>query len=209
MLKLVQGNCDGELSSRTSIRNFHCSTLGWTFLGFCTSSNFADEFHTYGLIWNKSYIATYIDSEDNTVVSVNTTEMSFLERGGFNGWANPWRGRNNSTPFDRLFYLLIDLAVGGTGGYFPDLGTNYTKPWLNTSLRPAYYFYSQRQQWESTWTLDFEIDSVKVWTYSDALWENCMTPNTATPKSGPQSQPLPSTLFRGKESGGNGPIVAL
>ena len=45
--QLVEGNCDGELSSRTnchcelplrtSIMNFHCSTLGWkllTLLGF-------------------------------------------------------------------------------------------------------------------------------------------------------------------------------
>jgi hypothetical protein len=62
---------------------------------------------------------------------------------------NPWSGRGNSAPFDQrmcnfraavrqdlnlfsrhlAFYLILDVAVGGTNGWFPDNAGN--KPWLN------------------------------------------------------------------------------
>src|ERR1700761_5491918 len=61
---------------------------------------------------------------------------------------NPWAGRGNSAPFDQrtlrppnipfpwltsysliAFYLILDVAVGGTNGWFPDGVGN--KPWLN------------------------------------------------------------------------------
>ena len=31
------------------------------------------------------------------------------------------------------FSLVLSVAVGGTGGYFPDVVSNPTKPWLNSS----------------------------------------------------------------------------
>ena len=129
------------------------------------SGNWAEEFHTYGLIWNESYIGTYVDNEENVVLSVNTKNQSFWERGGFGDTrSNPWRGRGNNAPFDRSFYLIINLAVGGLNGYFPDLGVNDTKPWLNNGQFPVNDFYNAIDQWMPTWTQDFEIDSVKVWT---------------------------------------------
>ncbi|OJA16599.1 hypothetical protein AZE42_12376 [Rhizopogon vesiculosus] len=33
---------------------------------------------------------------------------------------NPWVNGTNATPFDQEFYLIINLAVGGTNGWFPD-----------------------------------------------------------------------------------------
>jgi hypothetical protein len=37
-------------------------------------------------------------------------------------------------PFDRDFYLIMNIAVGGTNGFFPDGVSNPTnKPWLNSS----------------------------------------------------------------------------
>jgi hypothetical protein len=69
---------------------------------------------------------------------------------------NPWAGRANSAPFDQrmhksprlgaaqillkfdffffliAFYLILDVAVGGTNGWFPDGAGN--KPWLNGAL---------------------------------------------------------------------------
>lgn len=133
-----------------------------------SGTNWAEDFHTYGLIWNESYIGTYVDDEDNVVLSVNTYEQSFWERGGFgNSRSNPWRGQNNSAPFDQPFYLIINLAVGGLGGYFPDLGTNDPKPWHNNEGNPVNDFYDAKDKWLPTWTQDFEIDSVKVWTYPD------------------------------------------
>jgi len=46
---------------------------------------------------------------------------SFFEKGEFPpGTDNPWVGEPNSAPFNREFYLTINLAVGGTNTYFPD-----------------------------------------------------------------------------------------
>ena len=63
---------------------------------------------------------------------------------------NPWAGRGNSAPFDQrmcnsrnapskndffpltAFYLILDVAVGGTNGWFPDGAGN--KPWLNGAI---------------------------------------------------------------------------
>lgn len=45
---------------------------------------------------------------------------------------NPWAstGRSN-TPFDQPFYLILNVAVGGTNGFFPEGAGN--KPWGNQS----------------------------------------------------------------------------
>jgi hypothetical protein len=72
---------------------------------------------------------------------------------------NPWTGRANSAPFDQrmssractnlkkknfdfffliAFYLILDVAVGGTNGWFPDGAGN--KPWLNGALGVCYYY---------------------------------------------------------------------
>jgi len=34
--------------------------------------------------------------------------------------ANPWENENNAAPFNQEFYLILNVAVGGTNGYFPD-----------------------------------------------------------------------------------------
>jgi hypothetical protein len=35
----------------------------------------------------------------------------------------------NAAPFDQDFYLIMNVAVGGTNGWFPD--GQGDKPWLN------------------------------------------------------------------------------
>ena len=46
---------------------------------------------------------------------------------------NPWEGFHKSAPFDREYFLILNVAIGGTG-YFPDTATNEGgKPWSNTS----------------------------------------------------------------------------
>lgn len=44
---------------------------------------------------------------------------------------NIWENRKNNAPFDSEFYLIMNLAVGGVAGYFPD-GVD-GKPWNNNS----------------------------------------------------------------------------
>ena len=71
---------------------------------------------------------------------------------------NPWAGSSYMAPFDQCgyryatlfmtetepslrhlaFYLIIDLAVGGTSGWFPD--NKGSKPWYDGSL--SMFFFS-------------------------------------------------------------------
>jgi hypothetical protein len=71
-------------------------------------------------------------------------------------------------PFDQHFYIILNLAVGGTN-YFADSFVNspLPKPWLNTSPRAAADFWENRSQWETTWLRGTEeshflIDYVRV-----------------------------------------------
>ena len=40
---------------------------------------------------------------------------------------NPWKNTDNAAPFNKKFYLILNVAVGGVNGYFPDGEGN--KPW--------------------------------------------------------------------------------
>ena len=58
---------------------------------------------------------------------------SFWQRGGWEtsapGSANPWSDSpNNVAPFDQRMYLIINVAVGGTNGYFPDGERRWERP---------------------------------------------------------------------------------
>lgn len=124
------------------------------------------DFHVYGLIWNETYIGTYFDNESNVVLSYPIGE-SFWKMGGWPSphWANPWEGRGNVAPFDRRFYLIIEVAVGGVSGYFPDGVGN--KPWTNADPHSSNAFYNAKDQWFPTWKSPMAVSSVKVWTYAD------------------------------------------
>jgi len=44
---------------------------------------------------------------------------------------NPWKNGTNATPFDQDFFLILNVAVGGTNGWFPEAQGD--KPWLNNA----------------------------------------------------------------------------
>ena len=53
------------------------------------------------------------------IIGFNLTDCLFC-RGGFSKMAgvdNPWLGRPNNAPFDREFYFIFNVAVGGTNGW--------------------------------------------------------------------------------------------
>ena len=60
--------------------------------------------------------------------------QSFWEFGNWSGrdLDNPWIKGGQNAPFDQEFYLIINLAAGGTNGYFPDNLGN--KTWSNSML---------------------------------------------------------------------------
>ena len=91
-------------------------------------TTFSKKFHTFGLEWSEKYLFTYINTRLLQVLYTKF-DRPLWDRGQFplsdaNGSAlvDPWNGPNTSwsTPFDQDFYLVIDVAVGGTNFWFKD-----------------------------------------------------------------------------------------
>jgi len=137
-------------------------------------STFADGFHTYGLYWDEHQLYTYLDEPGNVILKVDFLDQTFWERGKQSGkpeWAaqqaiyNPWANRTAAAPFDQEFYLIMNLAVGGTMNYFPDAMPG--KPWKDKSPSAVRDFWNAKSQWYPSWKGEdaaLAIDSVKVWT---------------------------------------------
>ena len=92
------------------------------------------------------------------------------DRGNFgagpNVAINPWSQTGlANTPFDQKFYLILNVAVGGTSGFWQDGKGN--KPWDDGSETAAKAFYDARASWEPTWgTGDIKgmtVKSVTMW----------------------------------------------
>lgn len=123
-----------------------------------------DDFHTYGLYWDNKQLYTYIDDDSKKVLQVNHSDISYWQKSGITDRENPWQySPNKCAPFDTEFFLIINLAVGGTNGYFPD-GVQ-GKPWSDRSERAAAEFYDNKGSWINTWGEQsiFQIESVNVW----------------------------------------------
>jgi hypothetical protein len=151
------------------------------------------EWHTYGFEWNEEYLWTYIDSRVAQVISLRFKE-SFWKKGNFpttvtntttgeiQRLTNPWiSSENNVAPFDQrrsppplimndtdnvAFYLILNLAVGATNGWFPD--GEGGKPWIDNSGTAMTDFWAAKDRWWNNWPSDkkergFAIDSVKMW----------------------------------------------
>ncbi|KXS99664.1 hypothetical protein AC578_9884 [Pseudocercospora eumusae] len=127
-------------------------------------------FHTFGLEWSEKYVFTYIDTRLLQVLYTNFNKP-FWQKGDFpasdsNGTrlVDPWSqtGRD-STPFDQDFYLILNVAVGGTNGWFDDGVAG--KPWVDASDTAKHDFWNARNQWYPTWEKQgqMNIKSVKMW----------------------------------------------
>ena len=47
------------------------------------------------------------------------------------------------------FYLILDVAAGGTSGWFPDSVGG--KPWFDSDPNAMYNFASAQDQWAASW----------------------------------------------------------
>ncbi|TFY58030.1 hypothetical protein EVJ58_g6670 [Rhodofomes roseus] len=137
---------------------------------------YADDYHTYSLEWTPTFMRMYVDTRLDHTLQLSFNEP-FFERGDFpetiaNGsnyivTPDPWvNGTKNVAPFDQPFYLILDLAVGGTNGWFPDAVGD--KPWLDASSAAMHDFAQAQDSWYATWPQDtqdraFIIESVKMW----------------------------------------------
>ena len=58
--------------------------------------------------------------DDENIGTITVPEGGFWELGEFEneygeGMKNPWEGYAKNAPFDKDYYLIVNLAVGGTG----------------------------------------------------------------------------------------------
>jgi beta-glucanase (GH16 family) len=79
-----------------------------------------ESFHTYALEWTEDYIRTYVDGK----------EQLYFE--------NDHQGNNDTWPFDKAFYLILNVAWGGDWGGYKGVD-------------------------ESALPLTMEVDYVRVW----------------------------------------------
>lgn len=142
---------------------------GWETAHHTRNQNpgFDANFHVYKLYWTENLLQFSID---NVVVGTVNAGAGFWARGGFanSGWPNPWSQATIMAPFDQEFFVIMNVAAGGTN-YFSDYFTNVpAKPWLNTSPRAAADFWQGRSGWEPTWNKGtddshMQVDYVRVW----------------------------------------------
>jgi beta-glucanase (GH16 family) len=138
-------------------------------------TDFSDAYHTFGVEWSENYIYTWVDTriDQSLYVPFGKKYGTMYQRGAFqeqsaNGSipADPWSqtGRYN-TPFDEAFFLILNVAVGGTNGFFEDGYAN--KPWVDGSKTAAEQFLNAQSTWEPTWgagdTRGMTVQSVKMY----------------------------------------------
>lgn len=141
-------------------------TFGWWSL---RRSSYDQGFHDYVLEWDEQFIRIYVDTRLDRTLQVNMGEP-FFQRGNFPGVVqngseaiileNPWANGTIAAPFDQSFYLILDLAVGGTSGWFPDGAGG--KPWLDESTTPMLDFWRQKDTWYATWPTDNDARSLVI-----------------------------------------------
>ncbi|KAM3502870.1 hypothetical protein MY11210_008925 [Beauveria gryllotalpidicola] len=138
---------------------------------------YSDRLHTFGIQWTPDYIYFYIDAKIHQILFVGFDgKQPLYERGGFARQKsendtlldNPWLASNSTTgsaPFDQPFYLILNVAVGGTNGFFLD-GVG-DKPWVNGAINARSSFWDARDKWLPTWgegdQRGMTVRSVKMW----------------------------------------------
>lgn len=133
-------------------------------------SEYGDDSHTYGLEWTPKHLYTYIDTRLLQVLYLPFDER-FWDRchspvASSNGTllVDPWAASpDTSAPFNKDFFLILNVAVGGRNGWFPDGAGG--KPWVDASHLAKRDFWNARSQWHPTWKKDSAmiVDIVKMW----------------------------------------------
>lgn len=141
-------------------------------------TTYANGFHTFGVEWSENYIFTYVDTRLLQVMYTRF-ERPFFKIGKFpltdmNGTriVDPWSftGRA-STPFDEDFYLILNVAVGGTNGWFEDGVAN--KPWVDGSPTARKDFWNARDQWYPSWEGNSQMVIKRVTMWQQQGYNGC------------------------------------
>lgn len=182
-----------------------------TGLQFDSNTSAVDDFHVYGLVWNATTISTYIDDVSNIVFSKDVSQTNFWQFGQQasadcvlkneqlecvdsvqtppanwsnipNPWANPFDA--HMAPFDTPFYLIMNVAVGGSNGYFAqdcNAADGSPNPWARVPDElPTDVFMKEGYRWLPTWV---EPENI-AWAAHCSLgsaYELCMPANDDCP----------------------------
>merc|ERR1711963_1023039 len=141
------------------------STLHWgpspsqnkyykTAKGKTAGFDWSDDFYIWRLEWTDHNLKTFVDNQP--ILSVDPGS-NFWRFGGFGG--NSIWGHNKMAPFDQEFYLILNVAVGGTNGFISDnlrCCHGAAKPWHNSWGRNGGMkaFWEKRNDWQSCWRGD-------------------------------------------------------
>ncbi|KAF7327341.1 Glucan 1,3-beta-glucosidase [Mycena kentingensis (nom. inval.)] len=137
---------------------------------------FNTDFHTYSMEWTDKWIRLSVDTRLHTLLDFQF-KQPFFKLGNYPSTVidlsghpvevhNPWVNGTNASPFDQDFYLIMNVAVGGTNGWFPD--GQGDKPWVNHAGNPMSDFINNKAQWLPTWPENVEergmaVDYVRMW----------------------------------------------
>jgi len=141
--------------------------------------NYGDNFHTFFFDWNRNGLRFYVDNENQPIMTIPNPQIDQNPNPNWNFWdygkpwkatVNPWASGTQLAPFDQKFYFLLNVAVGGTGGYVPDNCVNrggtpaYAKPWTNNQgySSAMQSFYNNRANWQWTWTSEGDNNAMQV-----------------------------------------------
>ncbi|KAI1798440.1 concanavalin A-like lectin/glucanase [Ganoderma leucocontextum] len=144
--------------------------------------SYDQDFHIYTLEWTPSWMRFSVDSRLQSMMTVQITGKGgkdFFDRGHYPATAtngssvavvvdNIWHqaGGSAAAPFDQEFYLILDVAAGGTSGWFPD--NEGGKPWFDGSNTAMRDFAKAQDTWAATWPSSpqdraMRVDYVKMW----------------------------------------------
>lgn len=135
-------------------------------------TDYSDGFHTIGIQWTPTHVRTWMDDKTNTILLAQWNKFGgFWKKGKFEeeitvtGIFDPWTVAYPSlaAPFDRSFYLSLQVGVGGMNGIFDD-----DQPWQTTGTRDAALveFRNSNTTWYPEWPenddRDMIVDSVMM-----------------------------------------------
>ncbi|KAH6721567.1 glycosyl hydrolase [Leptodontidium sp. MPI-SDFR-AT-0119] len=137
-------------------------------------SDYSNGYHTFGLEWTKDYLLTYVDFELQQVLYWSFKgQWDMWKRGYFSSQTangtliqNPWsQSPNVNAPFDKPFYLILNVAIGSQNGWFRDAVGG--KPWIDGGATTVRDFWNAADSWLPTWGDGDEgsltVKSVKMW----------------------------------------------
>lgn len=125
------------------------------------------DFHEYEMRWTSDNLTFFIDGVE--MGRISPPDGGFWKWGEFEAnLDNPWKGGGRMAPFDQKFYIIVNLAVGGTSFFRDDNGNLRGKPWKNNSTTAYRDFWQGKDQWLPTWNFQSNdthliIDYIRVY----------------------------------------------